>query len=95
MPDSWLYSRDDAAIRIVRTGALSLEVCGPGAEHESHAFGDEMEVVEFLRHTSDRLSEAGFRPVGFGADRRTREERRDHRRGPDRRDGPASRIGPT
>ena len=44
-----------------------------------------MELVEFLRNTHEELLASGFKPKGFGVDRRRREERRNKGRGAERR----------
>lgn len=88
MADSWLFAKGPSSVRIMRTGALALAVCGPGRVRRFLSFGDDSELVAFLRDTEYALSSAGFRFRGYAADRRTRAERRGGARGVDRR-GPA------
>ena len=72
-------------MRILRTGALSVAVCGPGRVRRFLSFLSNSELVAFLRDTEYALSTAGFRFRGYAADRRQRAERRTVTRGSDRR----------
>jgi hypothetical protein len=72
-------------VRILRTGALSVAVCGPGRVRRFLSFLSNSELVAFLRDTEYALSTAGFRFRGYAADRRQRAERRAATRGNDRR----------
>jgi len=72
-------------VLIVRTGAMALEVCGPGHSRERYSFAAETQLVSFLRDTDDRLVSAGYRPRGYATERRNGDERRDRPRSRDRR----------
>ncbi len=74
--DSWLFAKGPSAVRIMRTGALSVAVCGPGRVRRFLSFLSDSELVTFLRDTEYALASAGFRFRGYGADRRQRPERR-------------------
>lgn len=84
MPDFWLFAKADSAVFVVRTGSMALDVYGPGPARESRSFAAETELVSFLRETDATLVASGYRPRGYGAERR-REERRDRARAEDRR----------
>ena len=85
VPDHWLFARPDAAIRIVRTGRLSMDVLGPGRARAAYAFEKDRDAVAFLTDTEQQLVAAGFRPRGYGAERRARDRRGHARDGSDRR----------
>lgn len=72
-------------MRIMRTGALALAVCGPGRIRRFLSFLNNSELVAFLRDSEYALSSAGFRFRGYAADRRQRAERRETSRGIERR----------
>ena len=74
MPDSWLYEKGDAAVRIVRTGTLVFEVFGPGEYREHHAFEDDSQLATFMQRTEQQLTSSGFQPRGYNADRRAGEQ---------------------
>jgi hypothetical protein len=69
----------------MRTGALSVAVCGPGRVRRFLSFLSNSELVAFIRDTEYALSTAGFRFRGYAADRRHSAERRGVMRGGDRR----------
>ena len=81
MADSWLFEKGGSSVRIVRTGALDFEVLGPGEQRERHAFAAHEQIASFLHQTGDELTASGYRPRGYGIERR--EE--DHPRSDDRR----------
>jgi hypothetical protein len=83
--DSWLFAKPDAAVFVVRTGSMAVDVYGPGPARESRSFTTETDLVSFLRDTDSALVDAGYRPRGYGSDRRSRDERRDRSRAEDRR----------
>lgn len=85
MDDSWLFAKGVSSVRIMRTGALSVAVCGPGRVRRSLSFLSEPELTTFLRDTEYALVSAGFRCRGYAADRRQLAERRATARGGDRR----------
>jgi hypothetical protein len=87
--DSWLFAKGHASVRILRTGALSVAVCGPGRVRRFLSFLSNSDLVNFLRDTEYTLSTAGFRFRGYAADRRRASERRTAPRGGERR-SPAS-----
>ena len=70
MSDTWLYEKGDSAVRIVRTGTLVFEVFGPGEYREHHAFEDDTQLATFMERTEQQLTEMGFQPRGYNADRR-------------------------
>jgi hypothetical protein len=70
LPDSWLFEKGDSSVRIVRTGSLMFEVCGPGTSRERHAFTQDDELVSFLHDTVQQLTAFGYRPRGYGYERR-------------------------
>jgi hypothetical protein len=86
--DSWLFAKGAASVRIMRTGALALAVCGPGRVRRFLSFLSETELVTFLRDTEYALASTGFRFRGYATERRKLGERRTAARGPERR-GPA------
>ena len=69
----------------MRTGSLTLAVCGPGRMRRFLNFSNPAELATFLRDTQYALGSAGFRLKGYAADRRRRAERREPLRGVDRR----------
>jgi hypothetical protein len=83
--DSWLFAKRDASVRIVRTGTMAVEVCGPGHARERRWFEAETQLVSFLRETDEQLVASGYRPRGYAADRRSGRERRSRPRAGDRR----------
>jgi hypothetical protein len=83
--DSWLFAKGASSVRIMRTGALALAVCGPGRVRRFLSFLTETELVAFLRDTEYALASAGFRFRGYAADRRRQAERRAASRGSERR----------
>jgi hypothetical protein len=85
MPDSWLFAKGLSSVRIMRTGALSVAVCGPGRVRRFLSFLSDTELVAFLRDTEYALASAGFRFRGYAADRRRMMERRTTLRGHERR----------
>lgn len=85
MADSWLFSKGNSSVRILRTASLAVTVFGPGTVRRFLSFMSDSELVAFLRDTEYALAEAGFRFRGFGTERRHREERRGARRNGDRR----------
>jgi hypothetical protein len=85
VPDSWLFAKGNASVRILRTGTLTLSVLGPGHVREVRSFTDPAQVVDFLRVTENTLAASGFRFKGYAADRRTGRDRRQTARGIDRR----------
>ena len=85
MPDSWLFAKGDASVRILRTGSLTFAVCGPGRQREVHSFAEQTHLVEFLKETEHELTAGGFRLAGYAADRRSGLDRRASGRGQDRR----------
>jgi hypothetical protein len=78
--DSWLFAKPDSAVFVVRTGLMAVDVYGPGPARESRSFTAETDLVSFLRETDAALVASGYRPRGYGADRRSRDERRDRAR---------------
>jgi hypothetical protein len=86
--DSWLFAKGASSVRIMRTGALALAICGPGRVRRFLSFLSETELVTFLRDTEYSLASTGFRFRGYSADRRKQAERRTASRGMERR-GPA------
>jgi hypothetical protein len=88
MGESWLFAKGAASVRIMRTGALALAVCGPGRVRRFLSFLSETELVTFLRDTEYALASTGFRFRGYATDRRKQSERRTASRGAERR-GPA------
>ncbi len=85
MADSWLFAKGLSSVRILRTGALSVSICGPGRVRRFLSFLSETELMAFLRDTEYALTSAGFRSRGSVADRRQVTERRVTVRGPERR----------
>ena len=85
MADSWLFAKGLSSVRIMRTGALSVAVCGPGRVRRFLSFLSDTELVAFLRDTEYALASAGFRFRGYAADRREMIERRTTLRGAERR----------
>ena len=65
----------------MRTGALSVAVCGPGRVRRFLSFLSDAELATFLRDTEYALASAGFRFRGYAADRRRTVERRTTLRG--------------
>ena len=86
--DSWLFAKGASSVRILRTSALSVAVCGPGRVRRFLSFLSEIELVTFLRDTEYSLASTGFRFRGYATERRTQGERRIASRGGERR-GPA------
>ena len=86
--DSWLFAKGASSVRIMRTSALSIAVCGPGRVRRFLSFLSESELVTFLRDTEYALASTGFRFRGYSTDRRQQSERRNASRGGERR-GPA------
>jgi hypothetical protein len=85
MPDSWLFAKGPSSVRILRTGTLSVAVCGPGRVRRFLTFLSDSELAGFLRDTEYALASAGFRFRGYAADRRRCPERRLRTRGIERR----------
>ena len=85
MAESSLYAKGLTSVRIMRTGALSVAVCGPGRIRRFLSFASETELVAFLRDTEYALASAGFLRRGYSADRRQAADRRANVRGIDRR----------
>ena len=85
MPDSWLFAKDDATVRILRTDELTFAVSGPGRARRVRSFADPAQLVDFLHGIEQRLVDAGFRFRGYAAERRRGRDRRSAPRGPDRR----------
>lgn len=85
MADSWLFAKGPASVRVTRTGALSVAVCGPGRIRRFLSFLSYSDLVSSLRDTEYALSSAGFRFRGYAAERRHRAERRHCCRGIERR----------
>ena len=85
MPESWLFAKGPFSVRILRTGVLSVAVCGPGRVRRFLSFMSDSDMVAFIRDTEDALAAAGFRFRGYAADRRQAAERRAIARGIDRR----------
>jgi hypothetical protein len=85
VPDSWLFAKDDATVRILRTDELTFAVCGPGRARRVRSFTDPAQFVDFLHVVEQRLADAGFRFRGYAAERRRQPDRRRVPRGPDRR----------
>ena len=69
----------------MRTGGLSVAVCGPGRVRRFLSFVNDSDMVTFLRDTEHALASAGFRFRGYATDRRQTAERRSVSRGPERR----------
>jgi hypothetical protein len=86
--DSWLFAKGASSVRIMRTSALSLAVCGPGRVRRFLSFLSETELVAFLRDTEYALASTGFRFRGYATERRRQGDRRTLSRGAERR-GPA------
>ena len=85
MNDSWLFAKGLSSVRIMRTGALSVAVCGPGRVRRFLSFLTDDELVGFLSDTEYALASAGFRLRGYAAERRRTAERRAAVRGTERR----------
>ena len=85
MADSWLYAKGPSSVRVTRTGALALTVCGPGRVRRFLTFLNDGELMTFVRDTEYALSATGFRFRGCSTDRRQMPERRDAVRGVERR----------
>jgi hypothetical protein len=83
--DSWLFAKGASSVRITRTSALALAVCGPGRVRRFLSFVSDTELVAFLRDTEYALASAGFRFRGYSTDRRKQGERRTASRGGERR----------
>jgi hypothetical protein len=83
--DSWLFAKGHSSVRILRTGALSVAVCGPGRVRRFLSFLSNSDLVNFIRDTEYALATAGFRFRGFGTDRRQNRERRSRPRDMERR----------
>ena len=85
MHESWLFAKGPFSVRIMRTGGLSVAVCGPGPIRRFLSFVSDTDLVAFIRNTEDALAAAGFRFRGYATDRREAAERRSVARGNDRR----------
>jgi hypothetical protein len=85
MADFWLFAKGVSSVRILRTGALSVAVCGPGRVRRFLSFLSEPELTVFLRDTEYALASAGFHARGYAAERRQAVERRATVRGAERR----------
>jgi hypothetical protein len=83
--ESWLFAKGPSSVRIMRTGTLSLAVCGPGRVRRFLSVLSDADLVSFLRDSEYTLASAGFRFRGYAADRRQRAERRASPRGNERR----------
>jgi hypothetical protein len=83
--DSWLFAKGASSVRILRTGALALTVCGPGRVRRFLSFVTEADLAAFLRDTEYALASTGFRFSGYAIDRRHQGERRAIPRGGERR----------
>ena len=83
--DSWLFAKGLSSVRIMRTGTLSLVVCGPGRVRRFLSFLSDPDLASFLRDTEYALASAGFRFRGYAEDRRKRAERRAAPRSGERR----------
>ena len=59
---------------------MAVDVYGPGPARESRAFAAETDLVSFLRETDANLVASGYRPRGYGGERRSRDERRERAR---------------
>jgi hypothetical protein len=71
-----LFEKGETSVRIVRTGPLMFEVCGPGSSRERHKFSVDEELVSFLDETVQQLTAFGYRPRGYGYERRLSERPR-------------------
>ena len=69
----------------MRTGGLSVAVCGPGHVRRFLSFVSDADLETFLRDTESSLAAAGFRFRGYAQERRQRAEHRSAARGPERR----------
>ena len=72
MADSWLFVKGDTSVRILRTGPMTFDVLGPGTSRKRHAFSMDDQLVSFLQQTGQDLTAFGYRPRGYGFDRRSR-----------------------
>jgi hypothetical protein len=87
--DSWLFAKGASSVRIMRTGTLSLAVCGPGRVRRFLSFVSDAEFASFLHDTEYALVSTGFRFRGYAADRRRQAERRTTMRSGGERRSPA------
>ena len=71
MADSWLFVKGDASVRILRTGSMTFDVLGPGTSRKRHAFSVDDQLVSFLRQSGQQLTAFGYRPRGYGFERRS------------------------
>lgn len=74
--ESWLFTRADESVWMVRTSALELAVAGPGAERAAFTFAEEHELLSFQTEYEQRLLRTGFALEVFGDDRRSGRDRR-------------------
>ena len=72
MADSWLFIKGGTSVRILRTGPMSFEVLGPGTARKRHAFSVDDQLVSFLHQTGQQLTDFGYRPRGYGFERRSK-----------------------
>lgn len=86
-PDSWLWEKGNSTVRIVRTGTMDFEVLGPGERCAHYTFADQKQIVSFLNTTAEELTAAGYRPRGYGFERRAVEQ---PPRGSNRRRSPSA-----
>jgi hypothetical protein len=50
---------------------MSFEVLGPGTSRKRHAFVVDDHLVTFLQQTGQELTVSGYRPRGYGFERRS------------------------
>ena len=82
---SWLFTKSDQSIYVVRDEGFALTIHGPGLGRQRHSFDSERELEQYQMTVAERCAATGW--ILYGADQQRRVgERRAARRGtPDRR----------
>jgi CheY-like chemotaxis protein len=73
---SWLFTRNDESVWIVKTTEVDLAVTGPKAERTVFTFRDARELQSFQAEYERRLTLDGYTLQAAGSDRRSGRDRR-------------------
>jgi hypothetical protein len=83
--NSWLFTKSDQSIFVVRPGGYALTVHGPGDAHQEEDFPNEAALQAYQMSLAERLAAGGWILYGADRDRRFAERRAAGRSTPDRR----------
>ena len=83
--NSWLFTKSDKSIYIVRQPPFSLVVRGPGPEQAQHAFENERDLQQYQVSVAERCAATGWILHSTDTQRRVRDRRAAARGTPDRR----------